>query len=167
MNLDNLLWLLPTLFIIHDFEEILLIKSWKRKNQDLFHTPIGFKPYEGFLSTESFSAAVLEELLIFIGVVVYSLYTYNYLVWIGTFFALLIHFVPHILFCIRAKRFVPGALTAIIMLPFSIQILIKVIQVRDYQLIEIILSCLLCVTLFIINLKFLHRLFPKLNQWLS
>lgn len=167
MYLENLLWLLPILFIVHDFEEILLIKSWKKRNMDLFESTTAIKPYEGFLSTESFSAAVFEELLIFIGVVVYSLYAHNTLVWIGTFFALVIHFLPHILFCIINKRFVPGAITALIFLPFSIQILFKVIQMTDYHMNEIILLCLICTVLFIINLKVLHKLFPKLNQWLS
>ena len=158
MTIETLVWLLPIIFIVHDFEEIILIKSWKAKNQDIFSSPTGFKPYEHFKSTASFSVAVLEELILFIGVAFFTVLTQNYLAWIGSFFAVTFHFIPHFIFCLRVKRFVPGAFSAVIALPFSIWMLIDVIKFTLYSTLEIVLACLIGLIVFILNLKMIQKL---------
>ncbi|MBF4691875.1 HXXEE domain-containing protein [Fusibacter ferrireducens] len=153
MTIETLIWMLPLIFIVHDFEEIILIKTWKNKNQDLFLAPTGFKPYDHFKSQEKFSMAVLEELILFIGVAFYTVISQNYLVWIGTFFAVTFHYIPHFIFCFHVKRFVPGAFTALLALPVSIWILIAVIQRTHYNAFELVASCIICLLVFMLNLK--------------
>lgn len=161
MTIETLIWMLPLIFIVHDFEEIILIKKWKIKNQDLFLAPTGFKPYAHFKSQEKFSMAVLEELILFIGVGFYTVLSQNYLVWIGTFFALTFHYIPHIIFCFRVKRFVPGAFTALIAFPISIWILLEVIQQTHYSTFELIVSCLICLFVFLLNLKMIQNMMSR------
>ncbi|GAU79265.1 HXXEE domain-containing protein [Fusibacter sp. 3D3] len=161
MTIETLAWMLPLIFIVHDFEEIILIKSWKAKNQDLFLAPTGFKPYDHFKSSEQFSIAVLEELILFIGVSFYTVLRQNYLVWIGTFFAVTFHFIPHFLFCLRVKRFVPGAFTALLALPFSLWILFDVIQQTHYSTFELVVSCIICSFVFLSNLKMIQQMMNR------
>jgi len=33
-NYSTIIWLLPIVFMIHDFEEIIFFKSWMNKNKD-------------------------------------------------------------------------------------------------------------------------------------
>ncbi len=161
MTIETLVWMLPLIFIVHDFEEIILIKTWKIKNQDLFLAPTGFKPYEHFKSQEKFSVAVLEELILLIGVSFYTVLSQNYLVWIGTFFAITFHYIPHFIFCFRVKRFVPGAFTALLALPFSIWILIDVIEQTHYSMFELVTSCIICLFVFLLNLKIIQTIMSR------
>ncbi len=161
MTIETLVWLLPIIFIVHDFEEIILIKSWKEKNQDIFSAPAGFKPYEHFRSPDSFSVAVLEELILLIAISFFTVLTQNYLVWIGAFFAVTFHFIPHFIFCFRIKRFVPGAFTALLAMPFSIWILLEIIGSTHYSAVQLTLAFVLGVILFMLNLKMIQSLMQK------
>ena len=166
-EIKELIWMLPILFIIHDFEEIILVKSWVRSNEKLFSENRKFKPYAGFAGTEAFSVAVLEELIIIVAVVLYSSITENYIVWFGLLFVVVAHFVPHILSMFIFKGFVPGAFTGTLFLPFGIYLMYKSIQLFPHTLNGVIISCAVCTAIFLVNLKWLHKIMPRFDKVIS
>ena len=66
MDFKIIVWLLPIVFMIHDFEEIIFFKSWITKNKDYlsgiipeFSKRLLFRLEK--LSVPAFSLAVAEE----------------------------------------------------------------------------------------------------------
>jgi hypothetical protein len=39
MKIETLMWLLPIIFMFHDFEEIIMMKIWLKKNLPVLHLP--------------------------------------------------------------------------------------------------------------------------------
>lgn len=66
-DISVIIWWFPLLFMVHEFEEIILMKDWKRKNAKGYARS-KIKPYKDFVSTEAFTVAVLEEIILILGV---------------------------------------------------------------------------------------------------
>lgn len=119
MKPETLMWLFPILFILHDFEEIIFMKSWGTRHaaaldaklparlRRLTHSTLD-------LSTPAFAFAVM---LIF---VVLSLATlicvgYNlYAFWLGMVIVYFLHAIIHIFQSIYLRMYVPAVVTSIL-----------------------------------------------------
>ena len=63
------LWLFASLFMVHEFEEVVLVGAWKKRNMVYSSTPNSkLTPYWAFVSTASFSCGVAEEWLLLLGI---------------------------------------------------------------------------------------------------
>ena len=93
--MENLLWLFPVIFMLHEMEEIIGFGPWLDKNQAILDKyPRIDAAYEHF-SPSGFAMAVLEEYLLVIIITGASLYFANYLVWLGAFIYSLQPASPH------------------------------------------------------------------------
>ena len=90
--LHTIVWLFPVIFMIHDFEEIILGRAWKiRYKKAREESTMKRVPFSDFVSTDSFSVGVVEEFIIFSLVCLVSCYTKNYVVWYALFFGIVFH----------------------------------------------------------------------------
>ena len=99
MNLSTLPWLFPAIFMTHEFEEIIFVGAWKKRNASYIKSH-GKKllPYVDFISTSSFSLAVAKEWLLLFIVTGAAAYFQNYFIWYGLLFGFTLHLVVlHIL----------------------------------------------------------------------
>lgn len=160
-EIGQITWLFPIIFMIHDFEEIILIKQWK-KNQ--FYKSLKYKPYLDFTSTASFSIAVAQEFIIFSTVTLITNLTDGYFLWFGLFAAIIIHFFIHCLISIKIKKYHPGLITAVIFLPMGVYYLFRSALLLNFSLITILLLSLIGVILLLGNLKLLHRSMPWFEE---
>lgn len=76
-TLNAIVWIFPVIFMLHEFEEIIVIKSWQLRFQMKRETFKGKWPFSDFISAESFSCAVAEEFII-ISVVTLICYLSNH-----------------------------------------------------------------------------------------
>lgn len=162
-GIKELIWMLPVIFIIHDMEEIIFAKTWIDKSKHLFENK-KIKPFGEFISTESFSVAVLEELIIVTGVTLYSSLTHNYIVWWAMSFVVVVHFVPHIVSIIIFKGFVPGVCTSFILLPIGVYMLVESLSLFEYTVQGLIISSIIVTVIFLVNLKWLHKMMPLFDK---
>ena len=110
--MENLLWLFPVIFMLHEMEEIIGFGPWLDKNQAILDKyPRIAAAYEHF-SPSGFAVAVLEEYLVVIIITGASLYFANYLVWLGAFIAFSLHLLIHLIQSILIRKYIP-ALTQI------------------------------------------------------
>jgi hypothetical protein len=128
--MDFLIWLVPSVFILHDFEEIIVMENWLKKNEKDLLTKIPSR-FHGYFhkvfptSTAGFSVAVLVE---YVGILVATIIavTGKEPHWrlIGTLAVvtiLFLHCFTHIAQAVYLKRYTPGVFTAIVVLvPFSL-----------------------------------------------
>lgn len=162
-TMNSLVWLLPIIFMLHDFEEIIMAEIWsKRYKKKIDMTWPKMKPfalnYVHICQTPTFSIGVEIEFLIFSLISLLSVIFDSYFIWYGAFLGLALHMLfLHIGLCISFKKYVPGIITSIIFLPVSIFLLIKAEGLLSYGIGTILLGFLLGIALIIIMIPALHR----------
>ena len=168
MNIIIIAWLFPIIFMIHDFEEIIFVKVWrKRYQQERKNSKMKNKPFDHFKSTASFSIGV-EIIFATLSVITLLSVLFNcYYIWYGLYFAIICHFIfAHFRLSIEFKHYTPGFTTSVIFLPISIYLLYKATILLDYNLTEIALSCLVGIILSFIIFYTLTSIESKLEKQL-
>ena len=161
-----MIWLFPILYMFHDFEEIIIIDAWNKKNSEYLEEikrKNKYVTYSADNSTASFSAAVLIGFTIITIVTIFSYLFEIYIVWFGLFMAIFIHFFVHILLGIIYKVYVPGMATSIIFIPIFIYLLVKSNIFSMFNVGSILISILSASVISIIILNFLHKLMRIVN----
>jgi hypothetical protein len=173
MNTMNfIVWMLPVIFMIHDFEEIIMAEVWGKRFRKEIGTawpkkqPFGLN-YIHNCHTPTFSIGVEVEFLLFSIISLFSVIFQSYFVWYGAFLGMLLHMVfIHMLMCVRFKNYVPGVITSVIFLFPSVWILYSAENVLHYEAGVILLACLLGTGLIVIMIPVLHKLMGPWSKWL-
>ncbi len=161
-DIRSLVWLVPVLFMLHDFEEIILLKTWLTRNHDslLNRFPkVGerFMPHFEKISTAAFALGVAEEYVLICAVCVVSLLTNWYALWFGMLFAFLIHLLAHIVQAIAIKKYVPSLATSILFLPTGCSIALLAIRQEPVSYGSLLLYTFLSVAVMLVNLVAVHK----------
>lgn len=164
---EKYVWLFPIIFIFHDMEEIIGFGLWLKKNRKLLKEkyPWVLDTYWNF-STEGFSLAVFEELILCITFSALALLlNINVLwyFWLGCFIACTLHFVIHIGQSIIMKQYIPATITSVICLPISIWIIAECISAMGNEWWLATVFVALGITVTAINL----RLAQKMIGWFT
>ncbi len=133
-KMEILILLLPIVFMIHDFEEIIMFKPWLNKNKSEIKER--FPKFENFLakknyfdlSTSGFSIAVLHEFVLISLVTVLSLFYKSYDWWFGAFAVFSLHLFVHIIQWVIYGKYVPFIVTSMLTLPYCIYTFIVFIE---------------------------------------
>ncbi len=164
-KMEILITLLPIVFMIHDFEEIIMFKPWLSKNKSEIKER--FPKFENFLakknyfdlSISGFSIAVLHEFVLTSLVTVLSLFYKSYDWWFGAFSVFSLHLFVHIIQWIIYGKYVPVIVTSILTLPYCIYTFIEVTKMSQNQmlfwtLIGIVITILSFPSAFYLSFKF-------------
>lgn len=136
MDIKLLIACLPIVFMLHDFEEIIMFKPWLVKNRDELKRrfPRIDKTLSGIhdhLSTSAFAVAVLNEFFIIALITCASLYFDSYRWWFGALMAFSIHLLVHLLQWLVYGKYVPVIITSILALPYCIYTFMEFVKVTD------------------------------------
>lgn len=160
--MEKYVWLFPIIFIFHDMEEIIGFGIWLKNNKKYLSEkyPNILRTYKDF-STEGFSLAVFEELvlcIIFSALALLLDIEILWYLWLGGFIACTLHFIIHIGQAIVIRKYIPATITSIICLPISVWILYKcfltIKSVWWYVAIFIFVGILIVA----VNLKFAQKM---------
>jgi hypothetical protein len=171
MEFPLLIALFPIVFMIHDFEEIIMMKSWIDKNKDflLLKFPIiGKRMVKNFedQSTASFALSVAEEFVI-ISIAVFLALQYKwYWLWIALFMAFFIHLFIHIVQWIVVRRYIPAIITSFLALFYCGYEFRQFLMEYPLSIIELICLGLIGIVLMMVNLYIIHKLSAKFEKWL-
>ncbi|SHF35761.1 HXXEE domain-containing protein [Dysgonomonas macrotermitis] len=164
--------LLPIIFMIHDFEEILFFKWWIRKYEGYLikHYPrLSSKmlPHVKGLSTPAFSLAVCEEFVLISIAAFTAVYMEYYYIWLMLFMAFSIHLVVHIIQWIIIRKYIPCIITSILFLPYSIFSLKMMSQLSLFTYTEFILCAFIGIVFMIVNLIAIHKVAGIFDKWIQ
>ena len=126
MSIHSLIWLFLAAFMLHDFEEIIRIEPWFRKNAEELSgkIPAGFRSTfltMSRMTSSQFAMAVCVEFIGFIPVTFLAAEKGIYLPFLGINAILLLHVFVHIAQAVCVRKLVPGVVTAVaITLPYSV-----------------------------------------------
>jgi len=164
-----IIWLLPIVFMIHDFEEIIFFKPWISKNKD--YLAIRFpKISKRFLlrfdsmSTSAFALAVLEEFVLLSLITLSSVLFDYYLLWLAVFMGFFVHLLVHFVQWIILKRYIPAIGTTFLALIYCTYSLYRIIIDEIFHLSEILLWTIIGFGLVGLNLIFAHKLAEKFDK---
>lgn len=158
-----IVWMLPIIFMLHDFEEIIMVEVWgKRYQKEINSTwtkkqPFGLNYIQNY-HTSTFSIGVEVLFLLFSSISFLSVIFQNYFLWYGAFLGITLHLIfIHMLVCIKFKHYVPGVMTAFVFLMPSIWFLHKAQEILHYSIGTIFLAGLLGTILTLTLLPILHK----------
>ena len=163
-NYSIIIWLLPIVFMIHDFEEIVFFKSWISKNKNYLSEKFPkiskrFLPRFDNLSTSAFALAVAEEFVLLSLITLGSVFFDNYVLWLAAFMGFFVHLLIHFGQWIILKRYIPAIWTTFFALIYCVYTLYEIV-VKDnmFQISEIVLWTIIGFVLLGVNLLFAHKL---------
>ncbi|CAG7638750.1 HXXEE domain-containing protein [Paenibacillus allorhizosphaerae] len=134
ISLNSLIWLYLAAFMLHDFEEIIRIEPWFRKNVDVVYgkVPAAFRPTVQTFSqvtTSQFAIAVCLEFIIFLPVTFMAAERHSYLLFLGFNAVMLLHVFMHLGQAWIVNKLVPGVITAVaITLPYSLYLFSRLLR---------------------------------------
>jgi len=171
-TMSFIVWMLPIIFMIHDFEEILMAEVWgKRYRQQINQTWPKRKPFGlneiHYWFTPTLSIGVELEFLLFSLISWFSVLFQNYMLWFAAFAGLLLHMLfIHVFICFRFKNYVPGVITSVIFLLPGLWFFYSAEKILRYDAGLILFACLLGAGLIFFMILSLHTLMGKLSKWL-
>lgn len=156
MSLTLSFWMLPILFMLHDFEEIIFVPNWVKKHANFLKNMRS--PLFGSAKNSSlFSVAVLEEFIILIIVTVTCFIENNQILYLSFLIAYMCHFLIHFGTSFYLKTYSPGVISALIESPLLIWLIFKYYQISHPSL-KILLFYLIPTLIFVtLNLFFTHK----------
>ncbi|BBF41936.1 hypothetical protein lbkm_0616 [Lachnospiraceae bacterium KM106-2] len=172
-TMSFLVWIFPIIYMLHDFEEIIMAEVWGSRYHDEINIcfpknqPFGLN-YVHTCQTPSFASGVYIFFTIYTIISFFSVFFQNYILWIGAFIPIILHFVIiHILICLKFKHYVPGLLTSVIFLIPSLLCIIEARQLLPYSSFTWILASISGTILSMFMMKFLHRLLKTISLQLK
>jgi len=158
-----IVWLLPIIFMIHDFEEIIFFKSWIEKNKENLSEkfPKLSKRFIGRfenLSVQAFSVAVAEEFVLLSLVTVLSIVFESYLFWFGIFMGFFIHLLVHLIQWVAFRKYIPAIYTSLISIAYCIFSLNFILKNKLFEINEILIWTFVGFCIVALNLLFAHKL---------
>ena len=169
MNIMNAIaWLFPIIFMIHDFEEIVMINAWQEKNkQYIKNMKDKYIPFKFKGSTASISFGVAIEFVIISVLTIISYLLNSYVVWFGLFVAFVLHLLFHVLMCINFKKYVPGVVTSIIFFPLCCFMVYSTNISLHYNISTVLFSILIGTLIMMGIIYILHKSMKKFESWLG
>ena len=170
ISIKSLIWLFLVAFMLHDFEEIIRVESWMKKNyKDIASkVPSSFQKDLQFFSritTPQFAMAVCLEFVIFVPVTFLAAENYLYLPFLGFNAVLLLHVFMHLGQALLVKKLVPGVVTAVtITLPYSVYLFYRLLNENIIEWTDIYLSLpigLLLLPILLLGHKASQKLIPN------
>jgi len=166
------MWLLPIVFMIHDFEEIIMMKPWAAKNsaeiQRRFPALASrVLPQLNRLSTSSFALAVAEEFVLLSALTYFAVEYELYAVWAGVLLAFFIHLLVHIIQFLLYRNYIPVILTTLITSLYCVFALYYMNLYNYLDWPDVAQWTWISGAVLIINLVFVHSLARRFEKWLN
>lgn len=163
------LWLVPVIFMIHEFEEIFMIEAWYGGHKEKISRvwpqkkPFGLD-HVGPNLTASIAIGIFCEFIIVLLICLLCAIFQNYYAWYGFIVGDVLHLLfLHLRDFIKFKGYTPGIITgAIIFIPY-LWILYQANTILHYGVLEVVLSTVLVYVIsMFLTFKFLHK---SMGSW--
>lgn len=170
-QLQLLMALLPIIFMIHDFEEIILFRSWIDKNREVlkqhFNKPYRYLHSRGYteLSTSTFAVGVFHEFLFLSCTTFFGLYFNLPELWFIGFMAYFIHILIHIAQWIIYRRYIPVVATSLLTLPYCIYTFIIFSDSNFLSVQELIIYSVIGFVGMILSIPSAYFFMSKFSHW--
>lgn len=171
MSLETLMWSLPIVFMLHDFEEIIMFQPWlQRESARLRERFPRFAPrmlgqFER-LSTSSFALAVAEEFVLLSAVTYWCVASQRYTTWTAILLFFFLHLLMHIGQFAVYQRYIPTIVTSVAASMYCVVALWFVVDSALLDWSALLIETLIVIPLVVLNFVFAHWLAAQFEVWL-
>ncbi len=172
LRVETFMWLLPVVFMLHEFEEIIMLPPWIVKNQPRLNARFPrlakrVLPHYARLSPSSFSLAVAEEYLLLSALTLIAVEHSLYAFWAGILLGFLLHLIVHIVQFIIYRGYVPAIITSVIGCLYGV-LALHALNAGDLLAWRAVLFWTLLFSVVIaLNLLCVHALALRFERWLK
>lgn len=168
MSLDFLSFILLSLFMIHEFDEIILVKPWIKQNQDhpAYQKELFIAGKSSYPSTESLSLMIAEEFVLAFLLLLVAIFCHFSELALAVTICHALHLLGHVSQVIQFRSWVPGGLTAVLTFPILLVVLAVYLSQNSVSWTLLILLSILVMLALLSNLLFLHKRAPKIHAWI-
>lgn len=157
-------WILPLIFMFHDFEELVFVPYWLKDHNPKIH---GHVLFGGVNRSDILAAGIWEEFCMYLLLATVAYIMNSPLLVATATLPYFFHLIMHLVFVFNKRTYVPGAITAIIELPIIIVYLYGLTTLTKASLWEWIIVVIIMFVSFISNLKFIHWIMEETMHKLS
>ncbi len=170
MSIEWVIGLLPIVFMVHDFEELIMFEPWLRKNRAEIarrFPPIDrvLGAHHDRLSPAGFAVAVSHEFILIAGITVAALATGVYGLWFGAFAAFALHLLVHIGQWLVYRKYVPCVITSVLALPYCLYALGRFLAATPLTVGELVLWAVVGVVLTVLSFPSAFWLAGRFERW--
>lgn len=153
MNLNGFFLLFPSIFILHELEEILLFPRFMRRNPKLQQQFLAatFTPFR-------FNAIVCQEFILLLVILGLSIYFESFDFYITIIIAYVYHVIGHIFQSIFLRQYIPGVLSGIITAGYCTYQIYDAVSANYMQLAYLFLTLLIIFVNIAVSFKMLQRI---------
>lgn len=166
--MEILVWSLLIIFMLHDFEELIMVEAWQKKYSVILKKQKR-APFAHWKSPDSGAAAVCVEFVVLLIISLCSFRLKTYLIWFATFFVFTFHLVIHIIMSVQFRHYTPGVFTSAIFLPLSVFIMYTTALQLTNSWYIIVLTCFITTIIFLVFFYFLTKsitfFYNQLNKY--
>ncbi|MBL8094373.1 MAG: HXXEE domain-containing protein [Anaerolineales bacterium] len=172
MDLTLLMASLPVVFMLHDFEEIIMFEPWLRKYRDEVRRrfpPLDriLRAHHDRLSTPAFAVAVLHEFVLVAGITFAALALGWQGLWFGAFAAFGLHLLVHIGQWLIFRKYVPCVATSLLALPYCGYVLVRFLGVTAMSAGELLIWTLVGLALTAVSFPSAFALAARFERWIN
>lgn len=172
-KLELLMILLPIVFMLHEYEEIIMFKHWLNNNRNELKRR--FPKFELFLtrrkcfdySTATFAIGTAHEFVLISSISLYSIWMDDYLWWFAAFSGYFIHLIVHLLQWVKYQKYVPVIITTILTLPYCSYTLVEFTRSSILSPLQMLLWAIIGIILTILSLLSAFLLMGRFQRWLE
>ncbi|MFY1731209.1 HXXEE domain-containing protein [Lactobacillus paragasseri] len=114
MDKMNLILLFPTLFMLHEMEEIVFMPKFLKalKSKENFPTS-QFRHFVKVISPFQFNLIIFQQLILLFISSIFAYYFHLYIFYMSIMLAFSYHILGHVIQMVLLKKYVPGVLTGL------------------------------------------------------
>ena len=153
MDLNSFFLLFPSIFILHEFEEILLFPRFMRRNPKLQQQFLAaaFTPFR-------FNAIVCQEFILLLIILGLSIYFESFDFYITIIIAYIYHVIGHVFQSIFLRQYIPGVLSGIITAGYCTYQIYDAVSANYMLLAYSFLTLLIIFVNIVVRFKMLQRI---------
>ena len=165
MSIGTFAFITIALFMVHEFEEIILVRRYieKYSSDNRYHDEIFIAGQDHYPSTAVIAAMIGEEfivacLILFSGVIFDSIETVT-----AIFIAYILHLILHIREAFIFPGWAPGSRTAVFTMPLNAITLYAIFATQHIDYLALVILTVVLSAVVLINLQMLYRLSGKIE----
>lgn len=161
---QTIIYLLPLVFMLHEFEEIIMMPTWLQQNQTQLvgRFPAAQRMFHalGKLPAPAFTLAVAEEFILLSACTLIATIYGHITAWYCCLLAFGIHLIVHLVQFLIIRKYIPAIITTILCLPYCVWAFIE--AQSCFLLSENLLWAITGSVIAGANLLFIHKIVPHI-----
>lgn len=167
MNIAELSFLTIFFFMVHEFEEIVCIKSWIQKNEknNNLSEEMFIKGKKYYSSTETISLMILEEFVAASLILFIAINLSITEIAVGLFVVYTLHLFGHLFQALKFRKWTPGSRTTVATLPLIFIVFYIVFSEGNLNVARMLFWTIILLIILLLNLQLLHHTADKIERW--